>query len=273
MGEPAAVAAAAQWAPAPQQAEELLPLPVPLLLPSQAQQQQQDGVVLFPPQNAAAAGAAMAASAALMMHMQQHQQAQQQEKAQQAQQGQQEGQQQASSPPPPPPPPPQQQQQQQGLGEDGAGGSQKRKPWSTEEDETIALLVEKVGCFLMMTKKRRRGVCVPIDAHIHTHTLTEPTRNPTSKQHGTKSWTVVANELNYLLGATRRTGKQCRTRYFNMLDPSINKQPWTEEEERVIQEAQQMYGNKWAKIAQLLPGRSDNSIKVRVGAGVVSICH
>lgn len=44
---------------------------------------------------------------------------------------------------------------------------------------------------------------------------------------------------------------------------NINKQPWTAEEERIIHEAQQKYGNKWAKIAQMLPGRSDNSIKVR----------
>lgn len=43
---------------------------------------------------------------------------------------------------------------------------------------------------------------------------------------------------------------------------NINKQPWTAEEERIIHEAQQKYGNKWAKIAQMLPGRSDNSIKV-----------
>lgn len=71
----------------------------------------------------------------------------------------------------------------------------------------------------------------------------------------------MAQELNRQVPGACRTGKQCRTRYTTMLNPNINKKPWTVEEERVIQEAQLKWGNKWAKIAALLPGRSDNSIK------------
>jgi hypothetical protein len=58
-----------------------------------------------------------------------------------------------------------------------------------------------------------------------------------------------------------RTGKQCRERWHNQLDPSINKNPWTQEEEDLLIRLHDQYGNKWAEIAKLVPGRTDNTIK------------
>ena len=68
-------------------------------------------------------------------------------------------------------------------------------------------------------------------------------------RYGPKKWTQIAKHLN------GRIGTQCRERWHNHLDPNINKSPWTEEEDRLLAQAHEQYGNQWAKIAKLLPGR------------------
>jgi hypothetical protein len=76
-------------------------------------------------------------------------------------------------------------------------------------------------------------------------------------RNGTKSWARLSGLL------PGRTGKQCRERWFNVLDPTIDHGAWTAAEDRLLIELHQQYGNHWTKIGEFIPRRSHNAIKNR----------
>ncbi|CAJ1963102.1 unnamed protein product [Sphenostylis stenocarpa] len=59
----------------------------------------------------------------------------------------------------------------------------------------------------------------------------------------------------------KRTGKSCRLRWLNYLRPDVRRGNITLEEQLLILELHGRWGNRWSKIAQYLPGRTDNEIK------------
>ncbi|KAI8352920.1 hypothetical protein BD560DRAFT_427103 [Blakeslea trispora] len=60
-----------------------------------------------------------------------------------------------------------------------------------------------------------------------------------------------------------RTNKNCRKRWFHSLDPSLRKGAWTEEEDQLLREGVSKFPNQWSKIADMLPGRTDDQCAKR----------
>ncbi|XP_051120363.1 transcription factor GAMYB-like [Andrographis paniculata] len=75
-------------------------------------------------------------------------------------------------------------------------------------------------------------------------------------KHGEGNWNAVQKQ-----SGLARCGKSCRLRWANHLRPDLKKGAFTADEERRIIELHAKMGNKWARMAAELPGRTDNEIK------------
>lgn len=74
---------------------------------------------------------------------------------------------------------------------------------------------------------------------------------------GRKNWGQVASRI------PGRTSKQCRERWYNHLDPNIVRGEYTADEDRIILESQARLGNRWSAISAMLPGRTEDAVKIR----------
>ncbi|EAZ20885.1 transcription factor JAMYB-like [Oryza sativa Japonica Group] len=74
--------------------------------------------------------------------------------------------------------------------------------------------------------------------------------------HGEGRWNSLARAA-----GLKRTGKSCRLRWLNYLRPDVKRGNFTADEQLLILDLHSRWGNRWSKIAQHLPGRTDNEIK------------
>ena len=61
-----------------------------------------------------------------------------------------------------------------------------------------------------------------------------------------------------------RSPKQCRERWQNFLDPSLNTSSWTPDEDDLLLKLHAIHGPSWAQIASSFPGRTNDRVKRRV---------
>ncbi|KAG1365583.1 transcription factor CSA [Cocos nucifera] len=104
-------------------------------------------------------------------------------------------------------------------------------------------------------RRDNEGVHAKISVRCHWRPSEDARLRELVAEYGPHNWNLIAEKLE------GRSGKSCRLRWFNQLDPRINKTAFNEEEEERLLVAHKFYGNKWALIARFFPGRTDNSVK------------
>jgi hypothetical protein len=142
--------------------------------------------------------------------------------------------------------------------------------WSQEEDTMLISLVEQYGLKNWKLIAEKMETRTSIQCLHRWSKILQPglVKGPWSvsedkklmewvKKNGAMKWSICSEHI------PGRSGKQCRERWYNNLNPNLVKGNWTPKEDYLIFKLYMEIGSKWSNIAEQFKGRTENSIKNR----------
>lgn len=151
------------------------------------------------------------------------------------------------------------------------------RKWSEEEDNRLAEAVQlyKIPNWTLIAKhvktrtckmcsQRWRHVLRPENKHVKKGKWSkeedETLRRLVSRYINTneRAWDMISADMHFT-----RNSIQCRERWTNFLDPTLNLGPWTKEEDALLMRLHAESGKKWKTFTTSLGGRSAQHIRRR----------
>jgi myb proto-oncogene protein len=152
-------------------------------------------------------------------------------------------------------------------------GIRKNRAWTLEEDETIEQWVKRNGpnnwaelARLHLPHREPEElkrhwdeiVCVVFRNRAWTSGEDGEIEQWVQK-HGPRNWAEFATK-----SLPGRDWRSCKERWENHLNPDVVYVPWTPEEDRVLVQLHNEYGNRWTEITFRMPNRTNSQIKNRL---------
>ncbi|CAD8172246.1 unnamed protein product [Paramecium octaurelia] len=150
-----------------------------------------------------------------------------------------------------------------------------RRRWTSNEDAILISAIQKYGtnwCQVAQSfSNRNPNSCI------------QRWKRMNGKNQKLQKWSLKDDQLlSKLVGLygrkwkkiskyfTSKTNKQCMERYNNCLNPNLNKNPFSLEEDQIIYENYLIFGSKWSRIAKCLTRRTHNQVKNRFYTHILS---
>ena len=142
----------------------------------------------------------------------------------------------------------------------------KKRKWASRETNKLLRLVKQNGPKWTFISKRMlsRSPKQCMQKFYNLTSVQKKGRWVISEDNLVKKWVEETGPFKWAECAKQiegRCGKQCRERWLNFLDPSINRAKWNAREQTLLFELMLRFGSSWAQISRYIQGRSENLVK------------